>query len=78
MESVADLLGQYNPDGPNEVLAVKRYIEKEFQSGASVSIRNETIVVTVASASLANALRLRINQLRAAAGTKKRVMFRIG
>jgi hypothetical protein len=78
MESVADLLGRYNPDGPDEVLAIKRFIEEEFQAGASVAIRNETIVVTVSSASLANALRLRINNLRAAAGTKKRVMFRIG
>lgn len=78
MDSVADLLGHYSPDGPDEVLAVKRYIEKEYKTGASVAIRNETIVVTVASASLANTLRLRINQLRAAAGTKKRVMFRIG
>lgn len=78
MESMADVLGRYSPQGPDEVLAIKRYIEQEFHSGASVGMQNNAIVVTVASASLANMLRLRITALRAAAGTTKRIIFRIG
>lgn len=78
MESVADVLGKYKPQNPDEVLAIKHYIEKEFNTGANVRLSNDVIIVTVNSASLANTLRLRINQLRSAADTKKRILFRIG
>jgi hypothetical protein len=78
MESIAAVLGRYNPQEPDEVLAVKKYIADEFKAEASVGLRGETIVVTVTSASLANALRLKLPAIRAAAKTKKRLMFRIG
>lgn len=78
MDSLGDVLGRYTPQRPDEITAIKRFVEQEFNTGVSVAIRNNTIVVTVASASLANALRLRINALRKAAKTDKRVMFRIG
>lgn len=78
MESVADVLGRYSPQGPDEVLAIKQYIEHEFNTGAGVALRGDTLVVTVGSASLANTLRLRISALREATGVKKRIMFRIG
>ena len=75
---MAEVLGRYNPQRPDEITAIKRYIEQEFHAGVSVGLQNDTIVVTVGSASLANMLRLRINNLRSAAGTKKRILFRIG
>lgn len=78
MDSIADVLGRYNPQEPDEALLIKRYITDEFNAPASVVVRDTAITVTVASASLANMLRLRIHALRKAAGTKKRVIFRIG
>lgn len=78
MESMADVLGRFNPDTPDELLAIKKFIQDEFKAPASTAYRGETIVVTVSSGALANTLRLRIHDLRKAAGTSKRVMFRIG
>lgn len=79
MESLADLLGRYSPKGPDEVLAVKQYIADEFGAPASVGVQGEhALVITVSSASLANTLRLRTPAIQAAAGTTKRLVFRIG
>ncbi len=78
MDSLQDLLGKYSPKEPDEVLAIKRYIAEQFKSPASVGVQGEALVITVASASLANALRLRLPALQAAAGTTKRLVFRIG
>lgn len=63
---------------PDEIVAIKLYIQKNFGASANVRLMNESIVVTVDSGSLANTLRLRITQLRKAADTKKRIIFRIG
>lgn len=78
MDSIAELLGRYQPQQPDEALLIKQYIADEFNAPASVVARDAAITVTVASASLANMLRLRIHAVRKAAGTKKRIIFRIG
>ena len=78
MERIGDLLGKYKPAVPDEVLAVKQYILKEFNAESSVGIQGESLVITVGSASLANALHLRQTAIQAAAHTKKRLQFRIG
>jgi len=78
MESIGDLLKRYNPQGPDDVLAVKRYIAETFNTQVSVGMQGESLVVTVPSASLANTLRLRTLAIQKAAGTAKRLIFRIG
>jgi len=78
MDSLADLLGKYNPKEPDEIGAVKRYIFKEYGVESSVGLHGETLVITVNSASLANALRLKILYLQKVANTKRKIMFRIG
>jgi len=78
MDSLQELLGRYSPKEPEEVVAVKRYIFNEFGVEPSVGLHGETLVITVTSASLANALRLRVTSLKRAANTKRKIMFRIG
>jgi len=78
MDSVADILGRYSPQEPDEIGAVKRYILDEFGAKARVGLHGETLVITVHSASLANALRLKILSLQTVAKTKRKIMFRIG
>lgn len=58
--------------------AIKRYILDEFGVEPSVGLHGETLVITVRSASLANALRLRQLSLKKAANTERKIMFRIG
>jgi hypothetical protein len=79
MERIGDLLSRYKPQEPEEITAVKRYIFDEFGATASVGIQGDTtLIITVASASLANTLRMRTPVIQAAADTKKRLVFRIG
>jgi len=78
MDSLQELLGRYNPQEPEEVSALKRYIFEEFGAESSVGLHGETLVITVASASLANTLRLRLPTLQKTAKTKRKIMFRIG
>lgn len=78
MEHIGDLLGKYSPAAPNEVAAIKQYIAEEFGAPSSVGIQNNAMVITVRSAALANALRLRQTAIQKAAGTDKRLLFRIG
>ena len=77
MDSLQDLLGKYTPEEPAEVAAIKDYVHKQFKAVAKVGIQGETLVITVTSASLANALRLRLPALQEAAKTTKRLIFRI-
>lgn len=78
MDSVADILGRYSPQEPDEIGAVKRYILDEFGAKARVGLHGETLVITVRSASLANALRLKILSLQKITNTKRKILFRIG
>lgn len=78
MESLQDLLGKYRPKEPPEIVALKRYITDEFGVQSSVGLQGNNIVITVASAALANTLRLRLPALQAIADTDKRLVFRIG
>ena len=78
MDSLAELLGQYNPKEPDEIAAVKRYIFEEFGVEPGVGLHGETLVITVKSGSLAGALRMRITSLQRVANTKRKIMFRIG
>jgi hypothetical protein len=78
MDSVGDILKAFGTREPGEFTAIKKYIADEFGAESSVGLQGEALVITVASASLANALRLRVLALQKAADTTKRLLFRIG
>jgi len=77
MDSLQELLGKYSPQEPHEVVALQRYISSEFGVESSVGLHGETLVITVTSASLASALRMRLPILQKIANTKRKIMFRI-
>lgn len=56
---------------------IKDFITEQFNAPSTVSIQGETLIITVASAALANTLRLRTVQLQEASKTSKRLVFRI-
>ena len=78
MDSIGDLLDSFKREEPPEVALLKQYISDSFAAEAVISVQDKTIVITVRSASLANALRLRTTALRNACDTTKRLIFRIG
>jgi len=75
--SLADLLANKNFDEPPEMAAIKKFVKDAFDEECEVLVRERDIVLTVRSSALANTLRLKINELRAAAQTEKRIVFRI-
>lgn len=77
MDSLQDLLGRYEPKEPDEITALKEYIQNTYNAQPLVGLHGETLVITVGSASLANALRLRQTTLQKVAKTEKKIIFRI-
>ena len=78
MDNLRDLLGKYTPQEPPEIAAIKQYLQDQFKADCKVAFQGEAIVITVRSASLANALRFHSTKLRDAAQTDKRLVIRIG
>lgn len=78
MDNIGALLGQYSPKEPAEIVAVKRYIAEQFDRKVRVGLQDGQLVITVPSAAFAGTLRLRTIALQQAAGTDKRIIFRIG
>ena len=76
-DSLADILLNRNFDEPEEALAIKAYAMQEFGKAVAVTIKDKEIIITAHSAAYANALRGHMRQLRYAANTTKRLIFRI-
>lgn len=78
MDSLFNILSGKNFDEPPEISSVKKYIQDEFQSKASVQIRDNSIIITVSSAALAGTLRMRSPEIKRRCQLDKRLVFRVG
>jgi hypothetical protein len=76
--SLADILGKFNYDEPPEVASIKQYVERMYKITPVVQVRPRDIVITIPNGSLANTLRFEAVALQKAAGTSKKLVFRIG
>jgi len=77
MDSLQNLLADKNFDEPGEIGAIKRYVRATYQTEVGVELHERGITVLVRSAALASRLRYDISKLQVAAGTDKRISFRI-
>ena len=77
MDSLDSILKRKDFEEPSEMEAIKKYVQEEFKTTVSVLVRERDIVIQVPSAALANTLRLRTTQIKAASKTNKRLTFRI-
>ena len=75
--SLFDILSRKDFSEPPEIAAIKQYIAEHFQEDSDVTVREREIIISVPSASLASTLRFHARKLQAAAGTTKRLVFRI-
>lgn len=78
MQGIADILGKKNFDVPPEVAAIKAYVQRHYNTDVSVTVLTREFVVSAPSAGLIGSLRLNVTALQNAAGTDKRISFRIG
>jgi hypothetical protein len=78
MDSLSSILGGKDFDEPPEIASIKKYVQDEFQSKVGVQVRDKDIVISAASASLANMLRLRSVEIKRRCQLDKKLTFRIG
>lgn len=78
MDSLGDILGQRSFAPPDEITAVKDYIERRYKSDCRVRLERGTLSVAVPSSALAATIQLERTQLIAACGIKSRLMIRVG
>lgn len=78
MENIGDILAKRQIDEPTEITIIKRFIADTFDAPATVSIRQQQIIIGVHSAALAGALRPRLSELKNLCKTSKRFVIRIG
>ena len=76
MDSLLNILSDRNFDEPPEIAGIKKYVHDEFHEEASVLVRDKDIIVSVASSSLANTLRLRSPEIKRRCQIEKRLVFR--
>lgn len=75
--SLADLLANKDFDEPDEMKAIKAFVQSNYKADVEIQMREREIIVTTPSAALANTLRLKLPELRKAAATDKRIVLRI-
>lgn len=78
MDSIFNILSRKDFDLPPEITAIKKYVRDEFETEVEVILREKEIIVASRSAALIGSLRLRSPQIKRAAQTDKRLVFRVG
>jgi len=78
MDSIIDILGSRDFDEPAELSSIKKLIEDEYSIKPTVAKRGDSIVITLPSASMASALRLRGPEIKRRCQIDKKLIFRIG
>jgi hypothetical protein len=79
MDSLAEILANKDFSLPDEVKAIKAFVAENYDNrDVTVKLLNQEIIIMSRSASLIGSLRLNAPALARAAGTVKRIRFRIG
>jgi hypothetical protein len=78
MDSLFDILSRKDFDVPPEAEAIKRYVRDEFETEVEVTVREKDILIAGRNSALIGSLRMRGPELKKAAKTSKRLVFRVG
>lgn len=77
MDSLSNIISGRNFDEPPEIGLIKNYVKKEFNVSVNVQILENSVIISVPNAALANTLRLRGPHIKQLCKTNKRLTFRI-
>ena len=78
MDSLNTILLNKNFDEPPEILAIKSYVERHFKAQVNIKLAPNAIIIITGSAALAGTLRMYLRDIQSAAGTKKKLVLRVG
>jgi hypothetical protein len=77
MDLIKNVLNDARFTKPDEIAAIKSYVRRKYKMDVEVLVRAQDLVIITGSAGLANSLRLELPRLQEAAGTDKKLIFRI-
>ena len=77
MQSIKDMLSSDKFQPPDEIQAIKSYVQDKYQQSCTVTINDRHITIIVASGALAGALRMDTLEIRKLAGNDKKLIIRI-
>ncbi len=75
--SIANILLNRNFDEPPEATSIKRYVDEKYHKSVAVTVGDKAITITAQGAAFTSALRMQARHIQRAAGTEKRLLFRI-
>lgn len=75
--SLADILMNKNFDEPEEATSIKNFVMEKYNKSVAVTVREKDILIVAQGAAFAGTLRMQSRQMQRAAGTTKRLVFRI-
>lgn len=78
MDSLQDILGKKAFTPPDEMSALKDYIQRKYQSRSSVRVEKGVIILAVPNSGLAATLQLEKSKLIEVCGIKSRLIIRVG
>lgn len=78
MDSIKDLLADREFKEPPEISRIKDFVKRKYDSDVKVNLTGEHIIISAENSALAASLRANLPELVSAAGTAKKIIFRIG
>lgn len=75
--SIGDLLPRDQFQEPAEIKIIKDYMQDTYQQTVYVTVKPREIIISVKSAALAGALRMKLHELKALCQTDKRLVIRL-
>ncbi|HET7529015.1 MAG TPA: hypothetical protein VFJ84_02185 [Candidatus Saccharimonadales bacterium] len=78
MDSLQEILGKRDFTPPDEVAAVKEFIERRYKSPSTVKVERDVLVVRVPSSALAATLQLEQRTMIDACRVTRRLIIRYG
>jgi hypothetical protein len=78
MDSLQDILGKRDFTPPDEVSAVKEFIQRRYHSSSRVRVERNALIVRVPSSALAATLQLEQRRLIEACRITKKLVIRAG
>lgn len=78
MDSLQEIMGKRDFTPPDEVTAVKEFIERRYKSPSTVKIERDVLIVRVPSSALAATLQLEQRTLIDSCRVTRRLIIRYG
>ncbi|PJE65383.1 hypothetical protein COU91_01920 [Candidatus Saccharibacteria bacterium CG10_big_fil_rev_8_21_14_0_10_47_8] len=78
MDSLQDILGKKNFTPPNEITAIRNYVQRRYKSRCYVKLQRDAVIISVRDSALAATIHLERQSLMDACGITRRLVIRTG